>query len=145
MCSVMSLCDPIDCSPPGFSVHGIFQARRVEWGNHFLLQRIFPTQGSNWCLPCLLHCRWIIYHYDTWKALLVGLGSLKVQPVAWIWVTQVQLKPILEYTEEHLSKYRPFGHWKQNTICCLYGKNFLWVLCSRILETWLQTVRAQSG
>ena len=26
------LCDPIDCSPPGSSVHGIFQARVLEWG-----------------------------------------------------------------------------------------------------------------
>ena len=25
------LCDPMDCSPPGFSVHGISQARILEW------------------------------------------------------------------------------------------------------------------
>ena len=27
-----TLCDPMDCSPPGSSVHGIFQARVLEWG-----------------------------------------------------------------------------------------------------------------
>ena len=27
-----SLCDPMDCSLPGSSVHGIFQARVLEWG-----------------------------------------------------------------------------------------------------------------
>ena len=27
-----TLCDPMDCSPPGFSVHGISQARVLEWG-----------------------------------------------------------------------------------------------------------------
>ena len=27
-----TLCDPIDSSPPGSSVHGIFQARVLEWG-----------------------------------------------------------------------------------------------------------------
>ena len=27
----LTLCDPMDCSPPGFSVHGILQARRLEW------------------------------------------------------------------------------------------------------------------
>ena len=43
----------MDCSPPGFSVHGISQARILEWGCHFLLQGIFLTQGSN---PHLL--RW---------------------------------------------------------------------------------------
>ena len=26
------LCDPVDCSLPGSSVHGIFQARVPEWG-----------------------------------------------------------------------------------------------------------------
>ena len=26
-----TLCDPMDCSPPGCSVHGILQARILEW------------------------------------------------------------------------------------------------------------------
>ena len=30
--SCPTLCDPMDCSPPGSSVHGIFQARVLEWG-----------------------------------------------------------------------------------------------------------------
>ena len=30
--SCLTLCDPMDCSPPGFSIHGIFQARVLEWG-----------------------------------------------------------------------------------------------------------------
>ena len=29
--SCPALCDPMDCSPPGSSVHGILQARRLEW------------------------------------------------------------------------------------------------------------------
>ena len=29
--SCLTLCDPIDCSPPGSSVHGILQARILEW------------------------------------------------------------------------------------------------------------------
>ena len=33
----------MDCSPPGFSVHGTSQARILE--THFLLQEIFQTQG----------------------------------------------------------------------------------------------------
>ena len=63
--------DPMDCSLPGSSIHGIFQARVLEWGaiafsiylssiylvftdlywQLFLLQGIFPTQGSNPGLP----------------------------------------------------------------------------------------------
>ena len=40
LCS--TLCNPMDCSQPGLSVHGILQARV---GCHFLLQEIFLTQG----------------------------------------------------------------------------------------------------
>ena len=29
--SCLTLCDPTDCSPPGSSDHGIFQARVLEW------------------------------------------------------------------------------------------------------------------
>ena len=58
----LTLCDPMDCSPPGFSVHGILQARTLGVGCHFLLQGIFPTQGSN---LHLLHCTRILYHWAT--------------------------------------------------------------------------------
>ena len=27
----LTLCDPMDCSPPGSFVHGILQGRRLEW------------------------------------------------------------------------------------------------------------------
>ena len=30
--SCLALSDPMDCSLPGSSVHGIFQARALEWG-----------------------------------------------------------------------------------------------------------------
>ena len=29
--SSLTLCDPVDCSPPGSLVHGIFQVRILEW------------------------------------------------------------------------------------------------------------------
>ena len=56
--SYPSLCDPMDCYPPGSSVHGILQARNTGVGSHSLLQWIFLTQGLN---PGLLHCRQIPY------------------------------------------------------------------------------------
>ena len=57
--SCLTLCDPMDHSLPGSSVHGIFQARLLEWAAISLLRGIFPTQGSN---PGLLHCRQTLYH-----------------------------------------------------------------------------------
>ena len=37
--SCPTLSDPMDCSPPGSFVHGIFQARVLEWGCHRLLRK----------------------------------------------------------------------------------------------------------
>ena len=48
--SCPTLCDPMDSSPPGSSVHEILQARILELGYLALLQGVFPTQGSNLCL-----------------------------------------------------------------------------------------------
>ena len=53
--SCPALFNHVDCSSPDSSVHGIFSARNTEVGCHFLLQGIFPTQGLNLCLLCLLH------------------------------------------------------------------------------------------
>ena len=53
------LCDPMDCSPPGFSIHEILQARILEWVAIPSPQGIFPTQVLN---PGLPYCRQILYH-----------------------------------------------------------------------------------
>ena len=48
--SCPTLCNSMDCSPPGSSVHGNFLAKNTEAACHFLLQRIFLTQGLNLCV-----------------------------------------------------------------------------------------------
>ena len=55
VCSVArlcpTLCDPLDCSPPGFSSMGFL--RQEYWsGCHFLLQGIVPTQNRT-CISCV--------------------------------------------------------------------------------------------
>ena len=40
---VQLLCNPMDCSPPGSSVHRIFSGKNTAVGSHFTLQGIFPT------------------------------------------------------------------------------------------------------
>ena len=52
----------MDCSPPGSSVHGISPGKNTGVGCHALLQGIFPTQGSNPRLLCLLHWQAGLYH-----------------------------------------------------------------------------------
>ena len=50
--SCLTLCDPMDCSPQGFSIHGIFQARILEW------VAISSYRESSWardqtCISCI--------------------------------------------------------------------------------------------
>ena len=55
--SCLILCDPVDCSPPGSSVYGIFQARILEWVT------ISYSRGSSWprdwihvsCVSCIAY------------------------------------------------------------------------------------------
>ena len=45
---------------------------------HFLFQGIILIQGSNWHHLCLMHCRWIIYHYATTEAPYISIITLNV-------------------------------------------------------------------
>ena len=58
-------CDSTNCSLPGSSVHRILN---TGVACHFLLQGLFPTQGSN---PYFLLGRQILYHWATWEALVL--------------------------------------------------------------------------
>ena len=55
--SCLTLCNLMDCSPPGSSVHGNSPGKNTGVGCYALLQGIFSTQGLN---PGLLHCRRIL-------------------------------------------------------------------------------------
>ena len=60
---------------------GDFPGKNTGMGCHFLLQGIFPIQGSNPLLLCHLHCRQILYHWDTRKSPKEGLCCCKVHPI----------------------------------------------------------------
>ena len=53
--SCSTLCDPMNYSLPGSSVHGDSLGKNTDMGCHALLQKIFPTQGPNPHLLCFLH------------------------------------------------------------------------------------------
>ena len=57
--SCPTLCDPMVCSLPRSSIHGIFQARTLEWvAIYFSKGSSQPREGSN---PGLWHCRQTLY------------------------------------------------------------------------------------
>ena len=72
--SCLTLCNSMDCSPPGSSVLGIFQARILEWVA--LLQGIFLTQGSNPCHLYLLHWQFCFFFLP-----LAPKGHVNLPPV----------------------------------------------------------------
>ncbi|CAI9167020.1 unnamed protein product [Rangifer tarandus platyrhynchus] len=67
--SCPTLCDPMDCSPPGPSVRAIFQTRILEpVALPFSRGSSRPRDQTHVsCITCI--GRWILYHYATWEAL----------------------------------------------------------------------------
>ena len=51
--SRLTLRDPVECRPPGSTVHGDPPGKNTRVGCHFLLQEIFPTQELNPVSPAL--------------------------------------------------------------------------------------------
>ena len=71
--SYLTLSDPMDCSPPGSSVHGIFQARVLEW-----VAISFSTGSSQIMDRTPVSCigRWILYCWANREIQSVTLGIL---------------------------------------------------------------------
>ena len=78
--SCPTLCDPMDCSPPGSSVHGISQARILEWVAISFSRGFFLTQGSN---PGLWHCRQTLYRLSH-QGILLNFFLLATILFQWI-------------------------------------------------------------
>ena len=62
---VWLFCDPMDCNPPGSSVHGIFQARILEWVAISFSRGSSPPRDRT---PVSCIDRWILYHRAPWEA-----------------------------------------------------------------------------
>ena len=62
----LTLCDSVDCSPPGSFVHGILQARILEWVAISFSRGIFPTQGLNLDLPYYRQMLYFIIIIANW-------------------------------------------------------------------------------
>ena len=62
--SCPALCGPMDCSPAGFSVHGILQARILEW---VAVPSYRASSQPRHASPLRLqHCRWILFLLSHW-------------------------------------------------------------------------------
>ena len=60
--SCLTLSDPMDCSPPGSSIHGIFQARVLEWGA-IAFSDTCPKYSEMLCDMLTSYLLMLFYHY----------------------------------------------------------------------------------
>ena len=90
--SCPTLCDPVDCSPPGSSVHGILQDRVLEW------VAMPSSRGSSWPRNGT---------WGSYASCIVKMGSLPLVPTG---------KPIdqLYLSKKYISE-RNFSNWLLNT------------------------------
>ena len=130
-----TLCDLMDCSLPGYSIHGISQARRLEWIVISFLQGVFTTQGSNsgllgllyWqedSLPLsylgspfyrLLHLKWASLVAQLVKN-LAAMWEIWVRSLGWEdpWRRQRLPTPVFWPGEFH-GLYSPWSHKESDT------------------------------
>ena len=106
-----ALCDLICYSPPGYSVHGIFQARILEW------IAISSWRRSSWLLglnPHLLTGRWFSLLRDLWDPGCTVCCCCPVAKSVWLFVTPCTAAlqaPLSSTVSWSLLKLCPLCQW----------------------------------
>ena len=114
----LTFCNPMDSSLPGSPVHGILQARILEW------VATSSSRGSSWlrdktCISCT-SCigRQILYHRTTWEAPeLAKLSLTRCSPLKFISLESRLSKAIFSAVCSHswpCMKYRLYIPWSIN-------------------------------
>jgi len=119
--SCLTLCDPVDCSPLGFSVHGILQARTVEWVAVSFSRRSFQSRRQT-----------RIYYKISLVAQTVKrlptMQETRVQSLGWEDPLEKEMathSSILPHGRRSLVGYGPWGHKGSDTTEWLYF-HFRW-------------------
>ena len=106
--SCQTLSDPMDRSPPGFSVHGIFQARVLEWGAIafsiyiyiYMTLNIYYTEQTSPYLNHIFLCIRIIWDAEIKRYKDSIFYSEKIMPIflnSRMFNYQTHSKPVLIY------------------------------------------------
>ena len=115
--SCMTLCNPMDCSPPGSSVHGIFQARVLEWG-------AIAFSTPKMLVTVILVMPWGKQLYvsgldlEVWRYLFFSLSPCCV---AW------------SYIDPRLGCVNQYPLWK----CSVMERYYKWVSLILLFFSWL--------
>ena len=79
--SCLTLCVPMDCSPPGSSVHGTFQARILEWVAISYSRDLPDLSRHQTHVSCVSYIgRQILYLCGTWEAFTEEVKMIQSLP-----------------------------------------------------------------
>ena len=114
--SCLTLCDPMDCSPPGSSVHGTLQARLLEW------VAMPSSRGSSWPRnklrslksPALVGGLFILA--PSWKPIWVLYKNLIQQISLWAMTMYLSLFQLTDFSNT--------TWWHMSKIWCFISKTF---------------------
>ena len=136
----------MDCSPPGSSVHGIFQARVLEWG------AISFSRGSSWprnwtWVSCIADRRFTLWATREGSQLLgqgtnKRLPSSKAEEGSWLYCFSSLGAPGLPLECEREQQLRNWGLYE--CIMCIlfynyaYISTYMWNLAKRCRWTHLE-------
>ena len=100
----LTFCNPLDCSLLGSSIHGISQARILEWDTISYSRGSSPPKDRT-CASCI-SCtgRWILYHCATWEYIYVQSLSF-VQLFATPWTVRSTPAPKSSTVSQNLLKF----------------------------------------
>ena len=116
--SCLTICNPMDCSPPGSSVHGDSPGKNTGVGCHVLLHGIFPTQGLNPGLPL---CMQILCHLSHQGSPCIS-EIIDISPgmslLVRVWQSMVHWRREWQSTLVFLH-WEPHEKYKRSRIICL--------------------------
>ena len=116
--------DPMDCSPPGSSVLGIFQARILEW------VAISSSRGSSWprdrsCSSCI--GTQILYRWASWDVHLESywgldyISWLLISPVLFLALHSITITEQILVNTIHICKIFFGLHFSLEDVCWLFS------------------------
>ena len=129
----LTLCDAMDCSPPGSSVYGICQARILEW------VAISSSRGSNPCLWHLLH--WQMRSLVPYKMLLL----LPCMPYKykWSWFSGLQRGTCVSPLWQSQEANSTIAMGKSTTLIVLTWSEVPWK--KNVIKTFQDNTNNNSG
>ena len=151
LCTVAQLCpslwDPMNCNPPGFSVHKIYQARILEWvAISFSRGSSQSRDGS--CISCIVR----------WEALFALISNTKFRPTNHMTNSELKRKTLSTYPCQmpkhcwivshlsvqghievpHSSLHGPYTTICSPRLCCHHGNPSRLIWCKSLCPLVLQ-------